>query len=141
MRVLLDTDVILDFVLERESYFEAAAGLLELNAKEEYQGFISSITPVNVFYIGRKSIGAANRQGIADLLDALEVCPITGSTLSAALNLSFKDYEDAVQHASAAASGLDAIVTRNLSDYKNATLPVFSPTDFLAKLKSEQRQT
>ena len=142
MRVLLDTDVILDFVLERDSYFEAAAGLLELNAKEEYQGFISSITPVNVFYIGRKSIGAAKaRQGIADLLDALEVCPVTGSTLSAALNLSFKDYEDAVQHASAAASGLDAIVTRNLSDYKNATLPVFSPTDFLAKLKSEQDQT
>src|SRR5437667_12645027 len=105
MRVLLDTDVILDFVLERESYFEAAAGLLELNAKEEYQGFISSITPVNVFYIGRKSIGAVKaRQGIADPLDALEVCPITGSSLSAALNFSLQDYTSAIQHARDTAS-------------------------------------
>lgn len=138
MRVLLDTNVILDFVLEREPYVEAAAELLELNARERYRGFISSITPINVFYVGRKSIGATKaREGIADLLAAFEVCPVTESTLSIALKLPFRDYEDAVQHSCALASGLDAIVTRDIKDYKNATLPVFSPTDFLAKLESE----
>jgi hypothetical protein len=54
-----------------------------------------------------------------------------------AYKLAFADYEDAVQHASAVANGLDTIVTRDLNDYKNATLPVFSPTDFLNKLKSQ----
>jgi predicted nucleic acid-binding protein len=138
MRVLLDTDVILDFLLERKPYFEAATELLELNAQEKYRGYVSSITPINVFYLGRKSIGAEKaRQGIADLLTALEVCPVTHSTLSTALSLPFRDYEDAVQHSSATASGLDAIVTRNLKDYQKATLPVFSPTEFLNKLKSE----
>ena len=83
-------------------------------------------------------MGAAKiRQGIADLLKLVSVCPITQSCLVQALGLPFVDFEDAVQHASAVASGLDAIVTRNLSDYKNATLPVFSPTDFLNKLQSQ----
>ena len=142
MRVLLDTVVILDFVLERQPYVEAAAELLEFNAREMFQGFVSSITPINVFYIGRKSVGAAKaRQGIADLLAALEVCPVTHSTLRTALNLPFSDYEDAVQHSSAAASGLDAIITRDVKDYKNATLPIFTPVDFLQHLKSQKDQT
>src|SRR5258706_13440606 len=126
MRVLLNTDVILDFILERDPYVEAAAELLHFNARERYQGFVSSITPINVFYIGRKSVGAAKaRQGIADLLAALEVCPVTHSTLSAALNLPFTDYENAVQHSTATANGMDAIITRNVKDYTNALLPVF----------------
>ncbi|HMG75406.1 MAG TPA: PIN domain-containing protein [Pyrinomonadaceae bacterium] len=138
MRALLDTDVIFDFVLEREPFFQAARELISLNINGQFGGYISSITPVNLFYLGRKIVGAVQiRQGIADLLTLVQVCPITDACLIQALNLPFADYEDAVQHSSAAASGLDAIVTRNLKDYRNATLPVFSPTDFLAKLKSQ----
>lgn len=139
MQVLLDTNVILDFVLERDPHFAAAAELFELNATERYQGFVSSITPINVFYIGRKAVGAEKaRERVRDLLVAFEVCTITIGSLTAALSLPFSDYEDAVQHASATANEIDAIVTRDLDDYKNATLPVFTPVDFLAKLKSQQ---
>jgi hypothetical protein len=53
-----------------------------------------------------------------------------------ALLLNFNDYEDAVQHTCAEAENLDAIVTRNISDYKNATLPVYSPTEFLSLLNT-----
>jgi predicted nucleic acid-binding protein len=59
--------------------------------------------------------------------------------LRKAQETTFKDFEDAVQHACAIASGLDAIVTRNLRDYKDATLPTFSPPDFLNKLRSESK--
>jgi len=141
MRVLLDTDVVLDFVLERTPYVEAAAQLLEFHAKERYQGFISSITPINVFYVGRKAVGAEKaRLSIADLLATLEVCPVTQATLISALDSSFSDYEDAVQYSSAVASGLDAIITRNVRDYKNATLPVFTPAEFLQQLRSAKNQ-
>ncbi|MDX6530575.1 MAG: hypothetical protein QOH41_2865 [Blastocatellia bacterium] len=139
MRVLLDTDIIFDFMLKREPFFQAASDLILLNTNGQFDGYISSITPVNLFYLGRKIVGSVQiKQGIGDLLKLVQVCPITHSCLSEALSLSFADYEDAVQHASAAASGLDAIVTRNLKDYKNATLPVFSPTDFLKKLELQQ---
>jgi len=138
MRVLLDTDIIFDFLLEREPFFQVARDLILFNTTGQFEGYISSITPINLFYHGRKIVGAGKaREGIADLLRLVRACPITHACLVQALSLSFADYEDAVQHSSAAASGLDAIVTRNLKDYKNATLPIFSPMDFLAKLKSQ----
>ncbi|MFS8086125.1 MAG: PIN domain-containing protein [Acidobacteriota bacterium] len=138
MRVLLDSDVVFDFLLERQPFFQAARELMLLNTNGEFEGYISSITPVNLFYHGRKIVGAAKvREGIADLLKLVRVCPITQACLIQALGSPFADFEDAVQHASATASDLESIVTRNLNDYKNATLPIFSPTDFLSKLKSQ----
>ena len=138
MRVLLDTDVVLDFVLEREPFAGAAGELFRLAAQDAYNGYVSGITPVNVFYLGRKVKGAASvLQVLRNLLAVMRVCPVNQHVLNDAFALPFSDYEDAVQHACAAASGLDAIVTRNLEDYKNATLPVFSPTDFLSHLKTQ----
>lgn len=139
MRALLDTDVILDYLLEREPFAQTARELFELNAQGIFDGYISGITPINVFYIARKVIerGQLN-QALNDLLVAVRVCPITHAVLNQALTLPFNDYEDAVQHASATAYHLDAIVTRNLDDYKNATLRVFSPTDFLNPLTRTQ---
>ena len=137
MRALLDTDVILDYLLEREPFMHAAGKLLELNAQGIFEGYISGITPINVFYIGRKFMARDKlRKVLNDLLLAARVCPIDHAVLNQAYALPFADYEDAVQCASAMASQLDAIVTRNLGDYKNATLPVFSPTDFLNQLTS-----
>jgi predicted nucleic acid-binding protein len=136
MRVLLDTDVILDFPLDRKPFFQAASELLELNANGSFDAYISSITPINVFYIGRKVVGASKiRQGIDDLLRLVRVTAVDQSSLIQALGLPFADYEDAVQHTSASNAGLDAIVTRNLDDYKSATLKVYSPTEFLDHLQ------
>jgi predicted nucleic acid-binding protein len=138
MRVLLDSDVVLDFVLERKPFVEAAGELFELIAQGACDGYISGITLINVFYITRKAKGIDKaRQAVSDLLTAFQISPITHMILEDALALPFTDYEDAVQHASATASNLDAIVTRNLDDYKNATLPVYSPLDFLNQLKAQ----
>lgn len=130
MRVLVDTDVILDFLLERRPFFEDVSELLEFNAKGVFDAYVSGIPPINVFYLGRKIVGAKIRQGIADLLTLVRVSNVSKSTLEKALGLPFTDYEDAVQHAAATADGLEAIVTRNVEDYKHATLPVFSPQIF-----------
>ncbi len=139
MRVLFDTDVVLDFLWWREPFAETAGELFELNAQGAFYGYISGITPMNVFYLTHKAKGISQaRQAIGDLLTAVSVCPITHAILNQAFTLPFTDYEDAVQHACATASGLEAIVTRNLDDYKNATLPVFAPADFLNHLKAQQ---
>jgi predicted nucleic acid-binding protein len=139
MRVMFDTDVVLDHLLNREPFAQAAGQLLELNAQGIFDGYISGITPVDIFYIARKVMKHNEvRQAINDLLLAMRVCPITHDVLNQALALPFTDYEDAVQHTSATASQLDAIVTRNLDDYKNATLPVFSTTGLLHQLASPQ---
>jgi predicted nucleic acid-binding protein len=139
MHVLLDTDVILDFLLERNPFFEAASELLELNANGIFDAYISGITPINVFYLGRKVVGAPKiRQGIADLLKLVRISSVTPESLEKALDLPFADYEDAVQHSCATSEGLEAIVTRNVRDYKNSVLPVFTPAEFLSHIKSQQ---
>ena len=135
MRILLDTDVILDLLLDRAGFAEHAAALWEAHEQGRLDAYISAITPVNVFYIARKLKGAElARQAVIELLATLRVCPLDQAALEKALTLPFRDYEDAVQLASALANHLDALVTRNLEDYKNATLPVFSPSEFLARL-------
>ncbi|HEX8649568.1 MAG TPA: PIN domain-containing protein [Pyrinomonadaceae bacterium] len=139
MRVLFDTDLVLDLVLDREPFVEEAAALFVLHEQGRINGYISGITLVNVFYLTRKFKGmVAASEAVKELLAALNVCPLDRSVLEAAQGLAFADYEDAVQHASATSSQLDAIITRNLDDYRNATLPVFSPTDFLNQLTSPQ---
>lgn len=139
MRVLFDTDVTLDLILDREPFAEAASSVFELHAQGRIEGYISAMTMVNVFYITRKMRGLERaRQAVNELLAGLSICPTDHLVLQEAYRLSFADYEDAVQHACAVAARLDAIVTRNLDDYKNATLSVFSPDDFLSHIKSQQ---
>jgi predicted nucleic acid-binding protein len=139
MRVLFDTDLVLDLVLDREPFVEEAAALFVLHEQERIDGYISGITLVNVFYLTRKFKGIdVARQAVKELLATLNVCPLDQAVLEDAQKLAFADYEDAVQHASAAAIQLDGIITRNLDDYRRATLPVFSPKDFLSQLTPPQ---
>jgi len=115
MRVLLDTDVVLDLLLDRPGFADHAAAIWEANEQGRLEAHVSAITPVNVYYIARKLKGAEKaRQAVAELLSALRVCPLDRTALQAALSLPLTDYEDAVQLASAIASQLDAIITRNL---------------------------
>lgn len=139
MRVLLDTDVVLDVIMAREPFAPEAAELLDLSEQGAFDAYVSAITPLNVFYVARKAKSHADlRRAVQELLQTVSVCTIDESILTDAFALPFGDYEDAVQHCCATANNLEGIVTRNLKDYKNATLPVFSPTDFPKKLESQQ---
>jgi len=135
MRVLLDTNVVLDHFLARQPFDIEALAIWRANERGEFAGYISGITAVNLFYVARKEVGREQaRQAVAELLAAMQVAAIDVAVLQSAHTLQWSDYEDAVQHASATASGMDAIVTRNLEDYRRAMLPVFSPAAFLAQL-------
>jgi len=135
MRVLFDTNIILDLLLDREPFAEHAAELWCANADGRIEGFVSVITPINLFYIARRLRDHTTAfRAVQELLAAFAVCPLDQSSLHTALTLPFNDYEDAVQHVSAVNNSLDAIVTRNLKDFAGATIPVFSPAELLAKL-------
>jgi predicted nucleic acid-binding protein len=136
IRVLIDTDVVLDILLKRVPFYEAANAIWQANFEGQCEAFISAVTPVNVFYIAKKLKGASSAyQAVKELLDGMNICAVDEATLKSAATSPISDFEDAVQHASAAAYKLDAIVTRNLDDYRNATIPVYSPPAFLIELK------
>lgn len=136
MRVLIDTNIILDYVLERQPFHAEAEEIILRLAKKDFVGYISAITAINVYYTGRKLKGKDYTiKAVRRLLRLVEVCASEKTVLQNAFLLNFNDYEDAVQHECATAENLDAIVTRNTKDYKNASIKIYLPTDFLQVLQ------
>lgn len=135
MRVLFDTDIVLDFLLEREPFMAEALVLFNAHDQKKIDAYVSAITPTNIFYIVRKKAGLDKaREAVAAVLATLEVCAVDKHVLSGASKLPISDFEDSVQVSSAMNANLDAVVTRNLNDFKNSPLPVYSPSDFIALL-------
>lgn len=135
MRVLLDTDINLDFILQRQPFFTEANEIFQRLADGDFEAYVSAITPVNVFYFARKANGISSaNQIVKDLLTVVKVCAVNETVLQNALISPITDFEDAVQHESAVVENLDAIVTRNVGDYKNAALTIYTPDDFLNQI-------
>jgi predicted nucleic acid-binding protein len=135
VRVLIDANIALDFVLQRNPFFVEADEIFFKLKNSEFVGFVSPITPINVFYTTRKEIGKDIAFiAVEELLNLTEIAETNKKSFQNALATNFKDFEDAVQHESAVAENLDAIVTRNKKDFSNSTIQVYSPSEFLAVL-------
>lgn len=135
MRVLLDTNIVLDVLLARAPFDAAARDIWHACEHGRCTGFLASVSVTNIWYIGRRSVGAASaRQHLADVLQVLHVCSVDFDVLAAAFADGRADFEDAVQIAAAVASGLEGIVTRNAHDFVGSPLPVLTPEAFLAQL-------
>ncbi len=136
MRVLLDTNVVLDFVLARQTFFVEADEIFIRLQNLEFEAFVSAITPINVFYTTQKEKDkTAAFTAIEELLKLVQITKSDDYIYQKALTLGFNDYEDAVQHECAMAENLDTIVTRNTKDYKNSSIKIYSPAEFLEFLK------
>jgi len=135
MRVLLDTNVILDFVLARQTFFVEEDEIFIRLQNLEFEAFVSAITPINVFYTTKKEKDKATAfTAIEELLKLVQITKSNDYIYQKALTLGFNDYEDAVQCACAMAENLDAIVTRNTKDYKNSSIKIYPPSEFLQVL-------
>ena len=139
MKVLFDTNILLDVLLEREPYIGVASKLFSLVDNGRIQGSICATAVTTTYYMTAKGLGAkrAHHQ-IRTLLGMFEVAPVDGGVLQRALDGSFKDFEDAVVHEAAYAVGAAAIVTRDSSDFDKATIPVFEPHELLAAVASRK---
>ena len=133
MRVVFDTNVVLDVLLDREPHVGVAAKLFALVDNGRMEGSICATTATTIYYIAVKSFGRrrAHTQ-VRELLTLFDVAPVDRDALDRALDVDFTDYEDAVLHEAARAVGAAAIVTRDGDDFANATVPVFDPLELLA---------
>jgi predicted nucleic acid-binding protein len=135
VKVLIDTNIILDLILEREPFIEDAIALFEQIEQGNLVGYIAATTITNIFYIIRKTEGReVALAAINRLLTGLQFCTVDRQTVETALSLDIKDFEDSVQLACATFSQLDAIVTRDRQDFSGSKLPIYSPTELLNQL-------
>jgi predicted nucleic acid-binding protein len=112
MRILIDTNVVLDFLQEREPFVENAARLFECIDAGEIEGFIAATTITNIYYIVRRAAGRVVAQdAITQVLVDLNICAVDRDVLEQALALNFEDFEDAVQYVCAVVHNIDAWLT------------------------------
>lgn len=135
MRVLVDTNVLLDVALMRPPFFAESDGVVNWCQHNQGGGVIAWHTVSNLYYIlKRAQDDAAARGFIETVLEIFEVSPTSTAAAKNALGLGASDLEDALQIAAAQAGGATVIVTRNEADFAASTLPVLSPKGFLTSI-------
>ena len=138
MKVLFDTNVVLDHLLEREPFVDAAEQLLSLVDSGRIDGVICSTTATTIHYLAAKAVGApAAMDYLRKLLAIFDVACVDREVLLGALEGDFSDFEDAVLYEAACSGGAAAIVTRNGKDFAKSTLPVFDPIELLAAVYAD----
>lgn len=132
MRILIDTNVFLDFLQRREPYLQDAISIMELAHKNIVEGVIAAHSISNMFYILRKDYSIEKRkQLIRAISDVFPIIPINKEIIQKALDDDMDDFEDAIQYECAVFAKVDYIVTRNVSDYINTSIRAITPKDFL----------
>ena len=135
MKVVFDTNVVLDFLLDRQPHSENAFRLLDYVARAEITGAIAATSFTTIWYILRKSIPPDRRtEYFLKLLALFEIAAVDKTVIVGALGLGFTDFEDAVLHETARMVGADVIVTRDESGFVKGTVRTFQPGSLLALL-------
>jgi predicted nucleic acid-binding protein len=131
--IFIDTDVIIDFLTDRQPFSEEAAGLFNLIDNKKVKGYTSALSYSNLYYVLSKY--APHKKVIAllnELSELVGILKVDDSIVKAALASDFKDFEDAIQYYTALENKkINVIITRNIKDYKKSSLPVMAPGTFL----------
>ena len=135
-KIFLDTNIVLDFLGEREGFYEPAAKILTLADQKKIQIYTSPTSISNTFYLLSKF---ENTKIALEKIRKFKVlCSISimdDEVVEKSINSDFRDFEDAMQYFSALASDCDLIITRNEKDFKNALIPVMNGESYLETLK------
>ncbi len=132
-KILIDTDVVLDFFFDREPFAEDASKILSLCERGVVRGFITPVLISNVYYLLRKTAKHDKVIGsLKTLLTIVDVAVIDKETVLTALNSAFTDFEDSLQNFAAQNElDIDIIITRNTKDYKWSRLSIMTPESYL----------
>lgn len=132
-KILVDTNILLDYLLEREPYFNDAKDIILSCIDGNSKGCIAAHSIPNVFYILRRDFTAKERREVlSNLCSIFEVEGIDKAKLLSGLaNKNFTDFEDCLQMECAKSFGADYIVTRNVLDYSTSKIKPITPSDYL----------
>lgn len=155
MKILLDTNVIIDFLIdtgENALYASEVLSYAETGDEDEY---VSTSAVTDIAYIINRATTKGNAQLAEDhrktireisyetqdkirmLYNVIHFLPVTDSDIDDALNLRWIDFEDAVQYSVAKNNDIDMIITRNVKDYQRSEIPIYTPSDFVSIKKQK----
>ena len=133
MRVLFDTNVLMDVLLERLPFVDESAQVMDQVVRGAVTGLICAITVTTIFYLTSREVGGEEAmRHIQKLMNLYEIAPVTRSVLDAAMASNSPDFEDAVLAEAAHQAGAQAIITRNLKDFAHSPVRAYTPRQWLA---------
>ena len=134
MKLLIDTNVILDLLLAREPFLKTARELLKTIQNGQAEGFITANSVADIVYVCKKGYPLdVIRKEVLKLLDLVDVIGLEREDVIKAFDIGFSDYEDALQSCCAAKEEMDFIVTRNEKDFIKSDVKAISPGAYLAQ--------
>ena len=136
MKILVDTNIILDVLLKREPHIKTAQIIMTKCADREITGYLAAHSIPNIFYVLRKNYSQEERRKfIRNLCEIFRISDLSAEKIMSAIdNEQFSDFEDCLQEECAVAETVDYIVTRNPADFKQSRVQVVEPEDFVKLL-------
>lgn len=133
MKVLIDTNILIDYIMNREPYAEIASEIVMMCSEKKIDGCIAAHSVPNIFFILRKSLSPHDRRNILkSLFTIFSVESIDREKLLSALdNDDFADFEDSLQEECAITFSADYIITRNEKDFEKSRITAVTPEKFI----------
>ena len=135
MKILLDTNILLDIVEKRVPYFSDSFKIFMKCAERKIEAIIGASSVTDIYYITRRNC-KNTEQAVGYIIDLLKIVNLVDTKtvdIQEAIKLNFSDFEDAVIAATATRENVDYVITRNADDFIKSPIPVISPADFLKK--------
>ncbi len=135
MKILIDTNIIIDNALEREPFWNASEQVLSLIEKGTIAGYISASTFSDLYYIIRKARGRDwTLTYLNQLITFCQIATVNQAAIIMAFTTNFQDFEDSIQYSTAVVNKLDAIITRNPQDFPIVTPRIITPEQLIVEL-------
>ena len=139
-RLMIDTNIFLDVLLQREPFFESSKAVLKLCEDKKVQGFLSASSATDIFYIVRKGLQSTDSayRALGSILDIVKVLTVTNDDVLNAFMQKASDFEDCLLATCARSNKCSAIVTRDKKDFLDFGITLMSPEEIL---KENQTKT
>ena len=137
MRVIVDTNIVLDVLLSREPFVGAGSEVFALVEKSSVEASLCATTVTTVDYLLTQSLPRDEaRRALRALLSLFEVAPVNRAVLDGALGSRIEDFEDAVLEQAGLLIGAEAIITRNTKDFRRSSIKALDPTELLRAIEA-----
>lgn len=142
MKLLIDTNIVLDVLLKREPFYQAAVKVMNLAQYDDIHEYVSASAVTDIYYIAYKQI--KDRKLVLDLIKRLlmvvSIVAVTEQEIRNALETGWRDFEDALQYSVALLNEMEGLVTRNPRDYERADIVIWSPEQVLSVYEDKKRE-
>lgn len=139
MKVLIDTNVIIDALTSREPWNKSAETIFIMAANHMMDMYITASSATDIYYLVRKYLHSADqaKQVMEKLYSLVGILTVSGVECIDALASSVSDYEDAVVERVSVKADMDYMITRNVKDYQHGMIKAISPDDFIALINGK----